>query len=531
MRKVESQEVEAQRPITPPSIARGQRVAAKSDTPGNMWTAPVCCALVSLALAWLTVRGADMALPWDQSADNLHMAAIAKTLSDYAWLWSNPQLGLPGTLDFRLWPMSDSAHLLGIKALAGLGMAPFTALNVYFMLGFALVGAAATWVLQRTGLSAAAALLGGVLYALLPYHGWRGIMHLLLGAYYTVPIFVFLLLQCLDMIDERHTWRMRTTLVVTFLLPSFGGYYAFFFCYLLGFAIVFQGAIQRSWQPLVRGATLIACTGAGMLSNVLPSLWFKMHNADPGKMVRPLQDTEIYALKFVQMFLPLLNHRTAWMRNMALHYDRQAPMVNENQSASLGLAMTAIFTGVLVVTTIALWNDFRDGNPAWSRIRKVGIISGWAFLFATVGGAGSIMGFYITPFIRSANRMSVFISFFALIIASWAWQAWGSKWIRTDGHKAMACVAGVFLVALAAWDSADTDYFPRRAESAAMFNQDAAFFSQLQNKVGQDARIFQVPFVRYPEGGLGTQDYYHFRPLPPYGWIALVFRRPHRQPG
>ncbi len=499
--------------------ANDGRVPATGHVNKRQWVSPAWAGAICLLAGYVTSGIKDLTLPTDLSADNLFAATMARLLEQRAWLLDSPLLGLPGVLDFRVLPTSDGAHVLALKLLALVGMGPFTAVNVYFLAGFALVGATAAWTLERTGLGRGPAILGALVYALLPYHFWRGPMHLFLSLYYAVPIFVYLMLGCLRLIDKREAAGWRTAMVLSAFLACCGGYYAVFYCYLLAFAVAVEGLSQGTWRPVVRGARLIAATGAGIAVNVLPAILFKLHNPDPGRIIRPLQDTEVYALKFTQMFLPLMQHRTRWLANLALHYNRQAPMVNENQSASLGLVMGGLCGIVMVATCLALWRNRLGEDPTWGRLRKLGLVSGWAFLFATVGGLSSMIGFFVTPFIRSANRISVFIAFFILVMAGWLWQMWRGSRVVTDGRKALWGAVGVVCALVAMWDAADIDYFPKRAEAAAMYSQDAAFFGRLQSQVGPQARVFQVPFVRFPEGGLGTQDYYHFRPyLHMTGW-------------
>lgn len=478
---------------------------------GRTWVAPLWAGVVSLLAGWVTVGRADISVPWDQSGDNLFMVAFTKTLAAHPWAWENPQLGLPAALDFRVMPVSDTAHIAVLKLFTLLGMGPFTAINAYFLVSFGLIGATAAWVLQRTGLRGPMALLGGLLYALLPYHCWRGTLHLFLGAYYNVPVYVFLMLACLGMLDKRQSPTPRTALILSFAMAAWGGYYAFFFCYLLAFAVGVQALARRSWQPVWLGK-LVAATAVGLVVNVAPAIWFRLSTTDPGKMVRPLQDTEVYALKFVQMLLPLMGHRTEWLAKQAMRYNRQAPMVNENQSASLGLVMSVVCLVVLVAGCVAVWSDKHQNHPAWSRVRQLALVAASAFLFATLGGVSAIQGFFISPFIRSSNRMSVFIAFFILVIAGWLVQIANESRAQSDGRKALAWALGILCAGIAIWDTADVDYFPQREASAAMYKHDVAFFSTLQSQVAPHARVFQVPFVRFPEGGLGTPDYYHFRP-------------------
>ena len=80
--------------------------------------------------------------------------------------------------------------------------------NVFFLLTFPLVGLAAYLVLRRLTLSRPVAIVCSILYTLLPYHFARGEVHLLLSAYYVVPLGAYLVLAVLGDRPLFGDWRV-----------------------------------------------------------------------------------------------------------------------------------------------------------------------------------------------------------------------------------------------------------------------------------------------------------------------------------
>ena len=87
-----------------------------------------------------------------------------------------------------------------------------------------------------------------------------------------------------------------------------------------------------------RGHFLIAVIVLAVLANVSPNLIGKLQRgANRAAMVRLPQEAERYGMKIIGMLLPVSNHRIGLLRHYREVYTRVSPLVNENETAALGL--------------------------------------------------------------------------------------------------------------------------------------------------------------------------------------------------
>src|SRR5215208_4153490 len=149
-----------------------------------------CLALIPLLRLWR----ADLHAPFSYHADALLHLMFTKGVLKHGWWLENPDIGAPFGQQLYDFPVlvGDSLHLALIKLLGVFSSDPVVVLNLFFLLSFPLVALASFVVLRQLGISAAVALVCSVLYALAPYHFWRGEDHLFFGTYYSVPVGAYL---------------------------------------------------------------------------------------------------------------------------------------------------------------------------------------------------------------------------------------------------------------------------------------------------------------------------------------------------
>ncbi|HET6345831.1 MAG TPA: hypothetical protein VFH51_12920, partial [Myxococcota bacterium] len=451
----------------------------------------------------------SLGVPLDYTGDTLSMLSVLETLQEQLWYWESPRLGVPGTQDLLSFPMTDNGHFALCKLLVTVGLSPVQAFNLYYLLTFAAVAATGAWVLGVLGISAPLAVFGGAAYALLPYHFLR-LQHLFLAAYYMVPLAVLVLLRWNEPRLHRRTRGLG--IAFCFLLPAFGAYYAFFFCYLLSAAMVLELAVSRDWRVILRAGVLLVATVAGLLVNEAPSLVHGWGATDKAQLVRPVQDTEVYGLKLIQLLLPAQGHQSPLLAGVTKAYTTTAPLVNENQTTSLGLVLSLALLATWLVPLASCWRQDTPHTERDTRLRRLMALSLLAFVFGTIGGFSSVFGYFVVPFIRSSNRICVYIAFFAVVGGATLAQGIGDGLRRNARAQALAPVLLAVLALVWLWDTLDVAYLPNRAKDVAMYESDAAFFADLERDLPAGARIFQLPYLPYPEGGIQTRDYYPLRP-------------------
>jgi phosphoglycerol transferase len=106
----------------------------------------------------------------------------------------------------------------------------------------------AFWTMTRLNLSFLPSLLGAILFTFVPYHFFRGQLHLFLSAYYIVPLATLAILWIgQDKIGFRSK-RFYFCLLVAIMLPCNGIYYAYFTLIFMAMAASFNLLTQKSYN-------------------------------------------------------------------------------------------------------------------------------------------------------------------------------------------------------------------------------------------------------------------------------------------
>ncbi len=121
---------------------------------------------------------------------------IVKGAIDHGWFLDNPSLGFPFGQALHEFPQGlDNLNLLLLQVIGWVTGDVFLTINLFFLLTFVGVPIAAYLVGRRLGLSRLAGMVVALLFTFLPFHFTRGTAHLLLSAYWLVPVAALLLVQ------------------------------------------------------------------------------------------------------------------------------------------------------------------------------------------------------------------------------------------------------------------------------------------------------------------------------------------------
>ena len=269
----------------------------------------------------------DLDVPYSYAADGNLYHAYVKGVLDHAWYWHNPNLGAPDGQQLFDYPGlgGDTLNVLIVKLLGLLTGDAAVVTNLFFLLTFPLVGLSAYLVLQALSVSAPVSIVCTVLFALLPYHFVRGEHHLLLSAYYAVPLGALLVLSVLGdrpLFARRSaggTWPLayasRRTAITLGLcavigLASATFYYSSFTIVLVAIAALLRAGATRRWRPLAEGGAVVAALLVLTFAALAPSfVYWARHGTNPQVGHRLPLESELYGLKFAQLVLPMEHHR------------------------------------------------------------------------------------------------------------------------------------------------------------------------------------------------------------------------------
>ena len=458
----------------------------------------VASVLPFVALALLLPQVFSLRKPLAYSGDGLSHAVLVKSVLEAGWFPThNPRLGAPFGATWFDYPNADAANLLILKIIGLFSNDWIIATNVFYLITFALTSVIAFSVLQRLGLRWLYALVAALLFAELPYHFLRSV-HLLLAAYWSVPIAVYLAIICGPQANalrfgDASSGRWSRALMA--IGVGCGGiYYAFFGIVLIAVAGFANLLAERRWRAILPAATIAAIAVATVVAQLGPTFVYWYENGTNSQVAqRPSGEAELFAFKPIQLLLPQSEHRIRLARDFANGYARSAPLVNENASASLGIVGVTGLAFILVYGLRRLIVDPPFDPPleslAWQSVA--------ALALGTVGGFGSVLAQAGFTSIRAYNRISVFLGFIGIasvfLVLQRALPAVRDSRVRAYGGAAAA-------IALALAGTLDQLPVTTRDSSKALQN-DQRFFAELERSLSPGTSVYQLPYHPYPESG------------------------------
>lgn len=462
----------------------------------------------------LQLWDADLYVPFLYSQDaNLHLMMV-KGMLDNGWWLENQHLAAPLGQELYDFPLLSGDHLnvVLIKAFTVITGDAAAAVNLFFLATFPLVAISAYTVFRWLGVGRYPAVAASTLYALLPYHFLRGEGHLLLSAYYAVPLGCFLVLRVFRGEDlftqdrEARSFMRRyatkqtlTTLALCLVIATASGsfYYSGFTLVLLLLSAPLAALATKRARVLAMAAGVGAAILLFSVVQATPSLWYRhIHGTNPDIGQRGPSESEFYSLKLTQLVLPLQYHRIDYVARQRQRYDEWNPNATEADVATLGTFGTLGFFGSLAALIIA--SARLPARRPNALIVASGAVMLLAFLTATRGGFSSIIAMAYAQ-LRAWNRLSIFIAFLSLLAVAIALE-WIGNWLRDRGAgRILITLLLLAFMTLGVVEQTTTGFFvPYRATRDA-YSRDAAFVSKIEDEVPPGASIFQLPYATFPE--------------------------------
>jgi phosphoglycerol transferase len=451
--------------------------------------------------------------------DALAVAMNIKGIIENGWYLTNDSLGMPDGMRMHDYPGGDNLCCFFLKLLGYITKNPFEVQTLFLLLTFGLTGVLTYAVLRRLRLSLPAALLGSLSFSLLPNHFYRGTGHLFYAAYFLIPPLVLVAIWVAR--DElnpsrRGFWRrLAISGLVVALLGSNGVYYPFFGLFILATAAGYGLVQHRKPHGFLIAASLVVLLMLSVVANQLPILLYLRTHGASTLVQRAPEDAEFYALKIVQLLLPIHGHRVPFLAAVRERYDSRFPLANENGSASMGLLGTlglVFLIGWLLLRAPPL--RIRHGAKLSWLAPPLATIAVACILFATVGGFSSLLSVTVFSKIRAYNRISPFIAFSAIAAAAAIFDCvTAANRRRFPFVKATSFVLATLLTILCVLDQTSPKLRPDRVGFGTAYSADHRFFSRVEKSMPSGAMIFQLPYMPFPEAGAINKltDYLQFR--------------------
>ncbi|WP_267226288.1 hypothetical protein [Dyella silvae] len=394
------------------------------------------------------------------------------------------------------------------------------ALNLYFLLTFPLTFGTAYYACWRLRLENPYRFCVAMLYAFMPYHLWRGEIHILESTYLLTPLYILVLLRLwaarpLFWRHDGNQWQLhlidRAAIGPAVLLLFFGSfhyYHQFFFAILAGFVGLGAWAYRHNWRHFSSAIGVIALALMPLVLKGALSAWLAdpiLHLSVIGyPLARPGED-EYYPLKIIQLLLPVQHHRWEWLAHFREVYDNTRPLVNENSSTSLGLVGAL---GFAVIVAFGL----QPARRTMGVLTKFGWVSLVILLVTTMGGLNTaitlasqhIFGLeFPLSQARGWNRIVIYLGFFAyfgfFVVLRGINRRVEARWSSRHAHMVAFCVCTCVLI-FALWDQVPKPLQQTKATKVA-FKSDQAFFGAMEAHSAPGASVFQLPVIAHHVSG------------------------------
>jgi hypothetical protein len=493
--------------------------------------------------------------------DALFYQMLVKDGIDHAWFSTNPSLGAPFDQQLFDFPVSlDNLNLVGLKVLGTVTGSVGATVNIFFVLTFAAVAVSMLLVLRALGVSRAVAVVIALLYTYLPYHFARGVPHLFLSAYWIVPLGAYLVLRVAsarppftterDASGGGRDWRVRIWnrsgvlwLIACVALGSAGAYYAAFTLLFVAVLTAVDFLARRRTRVLASGAIALVAIGAVVVFNAAPNLvYMVVHGQDTAVVRRHPSETEFEGLKISQLVLPIEQHRVKALADLQEKSTKYTPTRSE-RGQQLGIIGAAGFGALIVILLVAIRRvrpprETADDDaepdavpPPPEALLSMGVLLVTAVLVAAISGFSILIFGLGFRDLRSWNRISLFIAFFAFTTV-----AYGLDWLRRrlPDRPWVKVVTPLGLVALLAFgilDQVSPAAVPDYATEQARWASDDAFVKTVERDQPDGASVYELPYRYFPEapvvGNMGPYDlvrpYLHSDTLK-WGWGGMLGR-------
>jgi phosphoglycerol transferase len=453
-----------------------------------------------IAVLRLWHMGLEVPLYYARGGDELIMLTWTKALLDDGWYITVSHLGAPFAMSFGDFPVPNLLHLIVLKIFVTITRSASVAVNLYFLVGFPLIAVFATYVLRRLHVNSYISVCLSVVYAFLPMRFLRNEAHLFYAQYFLTPLLVLAVVWVMGRnelvnVPARRLTRDGWIYLIALLMISWDNQYdAVFGAILLAFAAFVALVRYKSYLGFATALSGIVVLFLGLEFALLPNTIYNLRNGiNPAAILRPTESSEIYALTFAQLVLPIEGHRIPSFAQTRAFYDAALPvLVNENSFVTLGFLGSLGFVGGIAALLAVLK---RTATSTWADLATVNVV---AFFLTTVGGFGAILSYYYLPDLRAYNRISPLIAFASLAIIGIGLSRIELSWLSRRYSRGWQILVALICL-LAVTDQTSPDYVPAYAADRAAFAADAAFATTVERQLSPGASIYQLPHVVFPE--------------------------------
>lgn len=370
-------------------------------------------------------------------------------------------------------------------------------------------------VFRMTGMRRWLAFAFAITFGMCPYVQQRLAGHMMLAAVEFVPFSVLLCFWCAEDPTFGRPGRgffrnPRNWLAIAFawgIANNGAAYYPYFTCFFLCITALCLILRDRRMAAGVPCFLTIGEIVLWMIPDFFPMVLGMINGAGStltNGVYRSPIGADIYSLRISSLLLSPNGYGCDKLANWLQRYFHllatdEGPMYNENSYGYLGIVGILGFLALLVL--LFRNHNWQAGKAVPARLSDrlwlLGRLNVAALLLASIASFGGLIGIFLR-FIRGYNRISPYIAFFALLAVG-LWAEWYLKNYRGRG-KAVFTAALVLVLAYGYWEQQGL-FKPKYEEVQTTWYQDAAFMEEVEQAAGEDAVIFQLPYMKNFENG------------------------------
>jgi hypothetical protein len=349
------------------------------------------------------------------------------------------------------------------------------------------------------------ALAGATAFALSPYFFYRGLSHLTLVFYWPLPLAVLVVAWAFG----RHglvlrSRRFAVAAAIVLVAGLHNIYYAGLLAQFLALAALARALRSRRLAAAAPPLVLLVLLLASVFADNANVLIAAGSGGPTSAMDRPYGNLERFALKPIELLLPISHPGLAPWAYLGTVYLRSALYRGEMGAAYLGLAGVLGLACLSAVAAGAYLRRPKGFVPA-PFLAICFILAG-----SVVGGLNGILGTLGFVWFRATSRNSIWILTLVLL---WCVLAISRSGLARRRRASVLAATVAVVVTLA-------DQVPPRVradairELGARVASDAAFVRAIEATLPAGAMLFQLPVVDFPEGPQvrHATDYEHLRP-------------------
>lgn len=471
--------------------------------------------IVILCLA-MRIGEMDFSVAYPIGGDNLHTLTYIKSIQENGLkgLFFNERIGAPEVSTLIDYPLFDFLLAFEVRVLCVFFDNAATIAHLVYIFSFLLSAFSMYFLLRYLSLHNRVVMIGlSIIYSLAPYH-FRRLSHLTLANYFILPLGIMIAAMILKE-EFRNGLPVQGVKKKFFVLlvgvVGLGNVYYSFYSLLIILLAVLYKAIEKKSFKIIRHEGIVFIEGcAFFMIGLLPKLFYAvLHGKNAVAGVRTPQGSEVYALKIIQMFVPQSYSESTTLANLYHKYTDTAFNVNENVTASLGLA------AILGFVFACIWFVFRyicRKNDNEFKYKQIMDFSAFAIFFLILwgvgGGIGTIFCYLISPQIRANNRVSILIAAFSLMMLGI-----GLELLAEKVKKRYIAVGFLVLFCFSLY--ADVEWRDKGWQTAAIKanEQYEPFFAEIEAEMEQGDMIYQLPFSTCPNPAMvnDMSPYAHLR--------------------